>query len=397
MTMTLVESATVPRGLHTTDTRALTTKSGLVPRVRPQATERQLHTPAHVFCKRLARRVKISHATIQGYQSSPDSDYREQKKVSLAEFPFSDPDLDDFSRYSSTPSTPSTSEKSSEEGLPQYRGAFRGVADDPSIHNPLDRQNRLGCGWMGVLLEWEGVIVGDYSEEHKQAWLQLAEEEGKSPPLAFILKKTEGMKNEQVISEVFCWSRNPMEVRRLAHRKEELFKANVGTMEYQVNPGIIEFLLLMKKNDVPCAVVTSAPASVVEPALDDLGLESLFTTVVTGDDVERHRPDPDGYMYAAMGVGRVNKRCIVIGNHNSVIEAAFYAGMKSIALSTNRPAYELASADLVVRQLDELSVVNLKQLFRMEDLENADEPELELEEEEEARPMSTTMFEDDDW
>ena len=39
-------------------------------------------------------------------------------------------------------------------------------------------------------------------------------------------------------------------------------------------------------------------------------------------------------------------------------------------LSSTKPAYELASADLVVRQLDELSLVNLKQLFSQEDTEN---------------------------
>lgn len=361
-------------------------------RPRPGAT--QLHTPSHSFCKRSARLTL--RATLQDYRSSDY--YEEQEKIpekqgSISDFPFSDPDLDDYDQLSR-----STDSFDSEEGLKQYPGVFRGVADDPSIHNPLDRQNRLGCGWLGALLEWEGVVVGDYSAEHKKAWLTLAEEEGKSPPLAFVLKKAEGMKSEQVIAEVLCWTRNPMEVRRLAQRKAELFQANLGSMEYQVNPGIVEFLKNMNTNDVPCALATSAPASVVEKALADLGLDGYFSAVVTGDDVERHRPDPDGYMFAAMCVGRVPKRCIVIGNHNSCIEAAHYAGMKSIALANNRPAYELASADLVVRQLNELSMVNLKQLFRMEDLENMDEPELETEMETQSFSSTTTMdLFGDDW
>mmetsp|Transcript_25836 Transcript_25836/g.56080 ORF Transcript_25836/g.56080 Transcript_25836/m.56080 type:complete len:390 (-) Transcript_25836:389-1558(-) len=389
--MPFVGSSMGPGTLQATGARVVIASGG---KLRARAGTTLPHTPAHSFCKRSARLTL--RATLQDYRSS---DYYEdqgkipEKQGSLTDFPFSDSDLDDYDQLSK-----SSESFDDQEGLKQYPGVFRGVADDPSIHNPLDRQNRLGCGWLGALLEWEGVVVGDYSAEHKRAWLTLAEEEGKSPPLAFVLKKAEGMKSEQVIAEVLCWSRNPMEVRRLAQRKAELFQSNLGSMEYQVNPGIVEFLQNMGTNDVPCALATSAPASVVETALSDLGLEGYFTAIVTGDDVERHRPDPDGYMYAAMCVGRVPKRCIVIGNHNSCIEAAHYAGMKSIALANNRPAYELASADLVVRQLDELSMVNLKQLFRMEDLENMDEPELETELETQSFPSTTTMdLFGDDW
>eukprot|EP00976_Prorocentrum_cordatum_P001732 34939-Prorocentrum_minimum.AAC.2 len=387
MSMILVGSSMGPGTLQSAGARVVLS-SGSRLRARPGAT--QLLTPLQSFGKRPVRLTL--HATLQDYKSSDYYEGQEklpEKRGSLTDFPFSDPDLDDqFSKSSDS--------FDSQDGLKQYPGVFRGVADDPSIHNPLDRQNRLGCGWLGALLEWEGVVVGDYSAEHKEAWLALAEEEGKSPPLAFVLKKAEGMKSEQVISEVLCWSRNPMEVRRLAQRKAELFQANLGSMEYQVNPGIVEFLKNMSTNDVPCALATSAPASVVEKAIADLGLEGYFTAVVTGDDVERHRPDPDGYMFAAMVVGRVPKRCIVIGNQNSCIEAAHYAGMKSIAIANTRPAYELASADLVVRQLDELSMVNLKQLFRMEDLENT--PELEVEMEVETQSQTTTMdMYGDDW
>jgi hypothetical protein len=49
----------------------------------------------------------------------------------------------------------------------------------------------------------------------------------------------------------------------------------------------------------------------------------------------------------------------------------FHLWFRCVAvLSATKPAYELASADLVVRQLDELSLVNLKQLFSQEDTEN---------------------------
>lgn len=77
-------------------------------------------------------------------------------------------------------------------------------ADNPALHNPLRRLERMGCGWLGVIFEWEGVIVEDDANLEKQSWLMLAQEEGKSPPPTFILRRIEGMKNEQAISEVLC-------------------------------------------------------------------------------------------------------------------------------------------------------------------------------------------------
>ncbi|KAK4721730.1 hypothetical protein R3W88_011963 [Solanum pinnatisectum] len=92
-------------------------------------------------------------------------------------------------------------------------------ADNPALHNPLLRQERMGCGWLATIFECEGVLTEDNPDLEKQAWLALSQEEGKSPPPGFILKRIEGMKNEQAISKDFCWSRDPVQVKRMATQK----------------------------------------------------------------------------------------------------------------------------------------------------------------------------------
>ena len=49
------------------------------------------------------------------------------------------------------------------------------------------------------------------------------------------------------------------------------------------------------------------------------------------------------------------------------VEAARECGMACVVVAGRNPLYELTAADLVVRQLEELSLVNLKQLFQQED------------------------------
>jgi hypothetical protein len=81
---------------------------------------------------------------------------------------------------------------------------LEGAVDDPYLGNPLKRMHRLGTGWFGVILEYEGVLVENAHDEHVQAYVELCKREGKSAPPRWQLDRLEGMKNEQVGSFRFC-------------------------------------------------------------------------------------------------------------------------------------------------------------------------------------------------
>ncbi|XP_062199099.1 5-amino-6-(5-phospho-D-ribitylamino)uracil phosphatase, chloroplastic-like [Phragmites australis] len=271
----------------------------------------------------------------------------------------------------------------------------RNRADDPKLHNPLLRLQQMGCGWLGVIFEWEGVIVEDDAELERQAWLTLAQEEGKSPPLAFVLKRIEGMKNEQAISEVLCWSRVPSELTRLASRKEEIRCSLRGRAFYQMRNGSREFMSTLANYKIPLAVVSTRPRKVIEEAIEAVGVRSFFDVVVAAEDVYRGKPDPEMFLYAAQLLSFIPERCVVFGNSNSAVEAAHDARMKCVAVASKHKIYELSAADLVVKQLNELSVVDLKNLADIESPEFGMEPEPELEEEEETSPPSSSVGVDD--
>ncbi|XP_021735824.1 5-amino-6-(5-phospho-D-ribitylamino)uracil phosphatase, chloroplastic-like [Chenopodium quinoa] len=267
-------------------------------------------------------------------------------------------------------------------------------ADNPSLHNPLLRLERMGCGWLGAIFEWEGVIIDDNPDLEKQAWLALSEEEGKTPPPTFLLKRIEGMKNEQAISEVLCWSRDSAELRRLASRKEEIYQRLQGGI-YSLRSGSREFVDVLMAYEIPMALVSTRPRKTLEAAIGDIELEGVFSVIVAAEDVHRGKPDPEMFIYAAQSLKFIPERCIVFGNSNLTVEAAHDARMKCVAVASKHPVYELGAADLVVRHLDELSVVDLKNLAAVESPE-FQEPELEMEEEiEEDRHSSRPTGVDD--
>lgn len=116
------------------------------------------------------------------------------------------------------------------------------------------------------------------------------------------------------------------------------------------------------------------------PCLEELGLDDLVETAVSSGDVEYCRPDPEAYAFAAMNIGRPTARCAVLGSCNLTIEAAHQLGMQCVGIAGQEPLYQLSAADLVVKDLEDISFVNLKQLFSQEEaVEPALEPEAQSE------------------
>lgn len=274
-------------------------------------------------------------------------------------------------------------------------------ADNISLHNPLLRQERMGCGWLGAIFEWEGVLIEENPDLEKQAWLALSQEEGKSPPPTFTLKRIDGMKNEQAISEVLCWSRDLVQTRRMATRKEEIFQALQGGI-YRFRSGAQEFVETLMHYKIPMALVSTRPRTTLENAIRLIGIEGVFNVIVAAEDVHRGKPDPEMFEYAAQNLGFIRERCIVFGNSNLTVEAAHEARMKCVAVASKHPIYELGAADLVVRRLNELSVVDLKNLADIESAEFGSggpemEMEMEMEEEDDPYSSSTGVFDDGFW
>jgi len=64
--------------------------------------------------------------------------------------------------------------------------------------------------------------------------------------------------------------------------------------------------LLHELDAIPKAVVSSSLRPEVEPLLAAAGVRACFAAVVTGDDVERHKPAADPYLLGARLVGARN-------------------------------------------------------------------------------------------
>ena len=95
-------------------------------------------------------------------------------------------------------------------------------------------------------------------------------------------------------------------------------------------PAVCELLTWLEEQRVPKAVAASSSRAKALDRLWNAGILSRFDTVVSRDDVQRGRPDPDLYLRAAETLGIPPAGCLALENSCNGVRAAHAAGIRVI-------------------------------------------------------------------
>jgi sugar-phosphatase len=106
------------------------------------------------------------------------------------------------------------------------------------------------------------------------------------------------------------------------------------------------------------AIVTSATRRLLLGRLKAAGLP-VPTRVISGDMVERGKPDPEPYIRGAKLLGYQPEECIVIEDAPSGVGAGVAAGCRVLAVLGTHSTEELYEADWIVATLEDLKVTQV--------------------------------------
>ncbi len=107
----------------------------------------------------------------------------------------------------------------------------------------------------------------------------------------------------------------------------------------------------------PLAIASSSNLEVIEVVLRAAGIESLFVTAVSSEEVARGKPAPDVYLEAARRLDVDPVRCAAVEDSHAGIRSAKAAGMRVVAIpNPHFPPDDasIAQADLVLASIDAL-------------------------------------------
>lgn len=135
-------------------------------------------------------------------------------------------------------------------------------------------------------------------------------------------------------------------------------------------PGVLALLKNLQKHRIPCGICSGSTRSEIEFVLQHSKISEYFRFIVSADDIQRSKPDPEAYRLSMkIGSQFCNHdealsplECIAIEDSVGGIQAAKAAGMFCLGITNSYPADLLRQADVVV---DELTTVDTDFLMQL--------------------------------
>jgi beta-phosphoglucomutase len=146
-------------------------------------------------------------------------------------------------------------------------------------------------------------------------------------------------------------------------------------------PGAVEFVRQVSGRYL-LAIASGSLRPEIEHLLERLGLRQEFPVLISAEDTEQGKPDPEIYLKALAALRGLRptggegtrfldrlddleaSQCLVVEDAPAGIEAAHAAGMKCLALAHTRPAEMLGKADWVCRGFAEVDLATVEVAFR---------------------------------
>ncbi|MBF0125839.1 MAG: HAD family phosphatase [Magnetococcales bacterium] len=208
--------------------------------------------------------------------------------------------------------------------------------------------------FQAVLFDFDGVL-GNTMDDNYRAWSRACGEF--AIPLDrhdyFLL---EGLSVHAVARTVLArHGQDPALVARLSALKERYYLEN---NQFHFYPGALELVSMLGSTHRLGLVSGSGRERLRRTAGEDF--LAGFQVVVTGDRVERCKPDPEPYLLAARLLGIDPPLCLVVENAPLGIRSAKSAGMSCIGVCSTLTAEHLSGADRVVPDLRGVADLVLK-------------------------------------
>jgi beta-phosphoglucomutase len=224
---------------------------------------------------------------------------------------------------------------------------------------PMQNTDRAAAIW-----DVDGTMV-DTAELHFEAWQALTRDLN-LPFTRADFAATFGRRNPEIIRQVFGAQYTDAEVAHFGNRKEEEYR-DAARQGVSLLPGVRSLLEGLHAAGFKQAVGSSAPRANLDLILALTDTARFFDAIVSMEDTQRGKPDPQVFLVAAAKLAVVPARCVVLEDAVAGVQAAKAGGMKCVAVRFvgHHPeaALRQAGADLVVQTLAEVSVQKVRELL----------------------------------
>lgn len=225
-----------------------------------------------------------------------------------------------------------------------------------------------------ILFDFNGVLVDD-EPVHLEMFQRVLAEEGISLTAEDYYRDYLGMDDRGCFAAVLQRAGEPATVPRLMRliaRKASYYQERMRERGYPFFPGAAELVEELAAKGRMLGIVSGALREEVEGALRQAGLRDRFKVLVTAEDVDEGKPDPEGYRKALEALNSEPPlperllhphEVLAIEDSPAGLSAAADLGLSTLAVAHTYPAARLRIADAQAESLREMTVERLERLL----------------------------------
>lgn len=188
--------------------------------------------------------------------------------------------------------------------------------------------------YSGYIFDCDGTLA-DTMPLHYQAWRSALEAAGAQVNFTWeVFTSRAGMTLEQTVAELSEQFHITLDPVTIAEHQRNIYRS----LETRIAP-IVEVLTFAQQVSqfAPLSVASGSTRPTVERTLTQIGARELFPLLITPEDVERGKPEPDLFLLAAERMGIPPSECLVIEDGEFGFEAARRAGMDYAVVQSPAP------------------------------------------------------------
>jgi beta-phosphoglucomutase len=212
------------------------------------------------------------------------------------------------------------------------------------------------------IFDLNGTMIDDM-QFHAKAWASILNDDLGASLTPEQVKLQMYGKNSELLERVFgkgTFSRE--RENEISMEKERRYQADY-LPHMNLIDGLHAFLVQALGKNIKMAIGSAAIPFNINYILDNLDIRHYFEAIVSADDVEVSKPDPETFLKAAKLLNVSPDQCIVFEDAPKGVEAANNAGMKVVVLTTLHEPEDFKSGSHIIGFVSDYNDPLLNDLF----------------------------------
>lgn len=186
-----------------------------------------------------------------------------------------------------------------------------------------------------VIFDMDGLVL-DTEPGYLVAWQQAAKAMGYELSEAFCLSLS-GLHYKAIERKLMALCGTDFNLQTFNQLSGSFWRQHVYAQGISIKHGFTELLEFIVQKQIPYCLATNSRTINAYECLELAGIKDVFSTIITRDDVQHGKPEPDVFLKAAELLQVPINQCLVLEDSHAGIVAASRAGAFSVFVPSTDP------------------------------------------------------------